>query len=74
MLAHAAPPLRRRSVSDSPKLLTPQETAELLHVAVATLAIWRCTKRYPLPYRKHGRKVLYVESDVLKFSQEGEKR
>jgi predicted site-specific integrase-resolvase len=56
---------------DFPKLLTPQETAERLLVSPATLAIWRCTKRYPLPWVKVGRAVRYRESDVRKFIEEG---
>lgn len=50
-----------------PKLLTPQQTAEILGVTVATLATWRCTKRYPLPYVKTGRLVRYREADVLAY-------
>lgn len=49
------------------KLLTPAQTAEILGVTVPTLATWRCTKRYPLPWVKSGRLVRYREADVLKF-------
>lgn len=48
-------------------LLTPQAVAELLGVSVNTLAVWRCTGRYPLPYRKVGRKVRYEPSEVEAF-------
>ena len=40
-------------------LLTPAETAGLLGVTVGTLQVWRTTKRYPLPYVKMGRRVMY---------------
>jgi hypothetical protein len=53
-----------------PKLLTPCECAKLLRVAVGTLAVWRCTKRYPLPYLKLGHAVRYRTADVEKFLQE----
>lgn len=49
------------------KLLTPTETAHLLGVSVDTLAVWRCKKRYNLPYVKVGRSVKYREADVQKF-------
>jgi hypothetical protein len=48
-------------------LLTPREAAHLLRMAPATLAIWRCRKRYELNYLKVGRKVLYRRSDVEAF-------
>ena len=48
-------------------LLTPDETARKLRVTVETLAIWRCTKRYPLPYVKVGRRVMYRPADVDAF-------
>ena len=43
-------------------LLTTREMAKLLGVAPGTLEVWRTTKRYPLPYVKVGRKVLYRRS------------
>jgi helix-turn-helix protein len=53
-----------------PKLLTPREVAALLRIDVNTLAVWRCTKRYPLPYLKLGHSVRYREKDVLSFMEE----
>ena len=50
-----------------PKLLTPEAVAKLLCVEEHTLAVWRCEKRYPLPYIKTGRLVRYRESDVIQF-------
>ena len=51
-------------------LLTPEQTAEILHVKVATLAAWRCRKTTSLPYVKIGGKVLYDEADVDAFVQQ----
>jgi len=48
-------------------LITPKETANILGVGEATLSIWRCTCRYPLPYVKVGRAVKYRLSDVEEF-------
>ena len=47
------------------KLLSDPEAAELLCVTPQTLAVWRCKKRYNLPYIKVGRKVRYREADLL---------
>lgn len=49
------------------KLITPAQTAELLGIKEQTLTVWRCTKRYPLPYVKVGRSVKYREADVRQF-------
>ena len=43
-------------------LLTTPQMAELLGVAPGTLEVWRTTRRYPLPFVKVGRKVLYRRS------------
>ncbi len=48
-------------------LLTPWDVAERLGVSTATLATWRCTKRYPLTYVKVGRLVRYRAADVDAF-------
>lgn len=32
-----------------PKLLTDKETAALLGMKASSLAVWRCTGKYPLP-------------------------
>jgi excisionase family DNA binding protein len=49
------------------ELMTPVEVAAYLGVSVKTLAVWRCTKRYPLPYVKVGRLVKYRKSDLDQF-------
>ena len=48
-------------------LLTPREAAQLLRLAPATLAIWRCRKRYDLSYVKVGRRVMYRRADLMEF-------
>lgn len=52
-------------------LLTPKKAAEILGVAIGTLAVWRCTARYPLPFVKIGRRVMYREQDVNNFIDKG---
>ena len=49
------------------QLLSPVEAAQFLGVAPQTLAIWRCEKRYPLPYVKIGALVRYRLSDLEHF-------
>jgi excisionase family DNA binding protein len=43
------------------------KAAEFLGVSKETLSIWRCTKRYNIPYFKVGRLVKYREADLLAF-------
>ena len=52
---------------DDYELFTPVQMAELLGVSTGTLAVWRCTKRYPLPYIKIGRSVRYSRAQSQKF-------
>jgi hypothetical protein len=55
------------SIDVSQPLLTPARVAEILGVSVATLATWRCTQRYPLPWVLVGRRVRYQAADVAAF-------
>ncbi len=48
-------------------LLTPQQVAKVLGVTPQTLAVWRCEKRYNLPYIKAGRLIRYRQSDLEDF-------
>jgi len=48
-------------------LMTPEQVAEYLGIEVETLNVWRCTKRYNLPYTKIGRLVRYRADDVEAF-------
>jgi predicted site-specific integrase-resolvase len=52
-------------------LLTPKKAAETLGVAIGILAVWRCTARYPLPFVKIGRRVMYREQDINNFIENG---
>ena len=49
------------------KLLTKEQVSEILGITVGTLAVWRTTKRYNLPYVKSGRLIRYREQDVQAF-------
>jgi len=49
------------------RLLKPTETGEMLGLSTATLATWRCTQRYDLPYVKIGKNVMYRLEDVEQF-------
>ena len=51
----------------SVKLLTRKEAAEYLGCTEGTLAAWKCTKRYPLPYVRIGRNIRYKLADLLDF-------
>jgi hypothetical protein len=55
-------------------LLDPVAAAQFLGgttpLSVGTLAVWRSTKKYNLPYVKIGRYVRYRKSDLRKFAQE----
>lgn len=54
--------------SNPDPLLTEQEAAEFLGIKPATLAVWRATKRYPLPYVKVGSRVRYRRSALQTFA------
>jgi excisionase family DNA binding protein len=55
------------SATEPSPLLSPAQAASYLSVEVATLAVWRCTGRYALPYVKVGRLVRYRQSDLDDF-------
>ena len=48
-------------------ILTEDEAAELIGVRPQTLALWRSTQRYGLPYVKVGRLVRYRRADLEKW-------
>jgi excisionase family DNA binding protein len=48
-------------------LFPPKQAADYLGVSVGTLEVWRCNKRYPLPFIKVGRLVKYRKSDLDAF-------
>lgn len=49
------------------RLLKKEQVSEILGITVGTLAVWRTTKRYNLPYVKSGRLIRYREQDVQAF-------
>ena len=49
------------------ELLTRKEAAAYLGVTPETLAVWHCTKRYPIPVIKIGRLCKYKRSDLDAF-------
>lgn len=51
----------------SANMLDTAAAAVLLNVTTDTLAVWRSTKRYNLPYVKIGSKVRYREDDLIKW-------
>ena len=55
------------SPAAGPELLPPDQAAALLGVAAGTLEVWRCTRRYALPYVKMGRLVRYRRADLIAF-------
>ena len=56
---------KAKSQNGSPRrLLTTEEAAELVGLAPQTLAVWRCKKRYDLPYVKIGNRVRYRPEDI----------
>lgn len=50
-----------------PPFLSPQATAEVIGVKTTTLALWRSTGRYDLPYVKTGRLIRYRLTDIARF-------
>ena len=55
---------RRKSKEE---LLTTDEASKYLRVKKGTLAIWRSTKRYEVPYIRVGRLIRYRVSDLEEF-------
>lgn len=52
------------SVIDPPKFIDTDKSAEYLGIKPQTLALWRMTKRYQIPYTKVGRCVRYRVADL----------
>jgi len=48
-------------------LVDEKRAAEILGIVPETLQIWRCVKRYKLPYVKIGRAVRYRLEDLDEF-------
>jgi Helix-turn-helix domain len=52
---------------NKPTLHNTESAARFIGVEPSTLPVWRCTRRYDLPYVKVGAKVYYDEADLLRF-------
>lgn len=66
----------KASATAKPKktiLYTQEQAAEFLSVSPQTLANWRATGRYALPYIKVGRLVKYRKTDLVAFLNENQK-
>ena len=50
-----------------PEMMTTEQAAAYLSVDAGTLGVWRCTRRYAIPFVKVGRKVRYRKADLDKF-------
>ena len=59
------------AATSTTKLLSRAEAAKFLGLAEQTLAVWASEKRYPLPFMRIGRRVLYKLSDLEKFIERG---
>lgn len=54
-------------LQNNSNLLNTSQAAQYLGVTVSTLEVWRCTKRYPIPFVKVGRLVKYRQSALDAF-------
>jgi excisionase family DNA binding protein len=52
------------------ELLSSEQAAAYLGVTKSTLATWRCTGRYAIPFVKVGRKVRYRKADLDRFFEQ----
>ena len=52
------------------QLLTTEQVAKLIGVRPQTLAVWRSTKKFGLPYIKIGHAVRYHETAVRRWLQD----
>ena len=53
--------------TETNKLLTRRQVADMLGISHGTLMVWRSTGRYDLAYVKVGRRVMYQLSEVNRF-------
>lgn len=56
-----------QSNSSRIELLNEEQAAEFLNIKPNTLAVWRSTKRYPIPFVKIGACVRYRRPDLEAF-------
>jgi predicted DNA-binding transcriptional regulator AlpA len=57
------------AIREATRLVDEKIAADILGVTAGTLSVWRCTRRYPLPYVKVGRAVRYRLSALEAFMQ-----
>lgn len=55
------------AATQPPVQISPAEAAQVLGVKESTLAVWRSTGRYQLPFSKSGRLIRYRVSDLAEF-------
>ena len=48
-------------------LVDEKAAAEILGITPGTMSVWRCVRRYKLPYTKIGRAVRYRVEDLERF-------
>ena len=58
-------------MNQNSKLLTREQAAKYLGVAISTLSNWACTKKVNLTYVRLGRSVRYRLSDLDAFIENG---
>lgn len=51
-------------MTTSDQVLSEREAAEILKIKPQTLSVWRCTRRYDLPFIRCGRSIRYRLSDL----------
>ncbi|WP_163935917.1 helix-turn-helix domain-containing protein [Paraferrimonas sp. SM1919] len=51
----------------NPQLISPKEAAKKLNLEVQTLAAWRTSGRYNLPFIKIGGRIQYDLNDINNF-------
>jgi excisionase family DNA binding protein len=66
-MSYASQSVSGKNIHHSDQLLTNDQAAEYLGITPRTLEIWRCTKRYPIPFIKVGRLVRYRKSALDAF-------
>jgi excisionase family DNA binding protein len=64
---NVVPERKPAEVKPLPELLTTEQAADHLGVTPQTLAVWRCTRRYGIPFAKVGSKVRYRRADLDRF-------
>jgi excisionase family DNA binding protein len=63
----AVPEQRPAEAPPLPNMLTTEQAADYLGVKPETLGVWRCRRRYSIPYVKVGRNVRYRKADLDRF-------